>query len=434
MHPLAVNLWDQPHVLGHILGYEDLTEKHGEWIKEVWTAKKDVWKLAHRGSFKTTSISIVGPIWYHIFQPEDSILLTRKTFSNACDTLDEMAGHYRGGRVREIYRKIRNIPYFKLKQDKRGRVVLPTKTKPTKEGSVDCAGIDASVTGSHYPRQLNDDINTIKDKVSKAEREKTRLYYEEQKNLRNPGGTIAVVGTMWHKEDINHIKTGNTWRERKELSKHPIGTLNIGGFTPDYMRQLQTEMTAAMYACNYDLRIISDQDRKFSDPKYVKWPEQVETTGWLDPAYEGECTTALTLIGSWRREWYAVGFVWNKDATKMGKEIADYLKMWKCGTCYVDSVGDKGYAAKELGEYHPAVTAKSKEPENKHIKIVTHAVANWHRLNWADNESCPDIEYQEYMAQVLDYQENEKPNDAPDSLASLCRELDPSRDEDEDIY
>lgn len=335
--------------------------------------------------------------------------------------------------MREIYRTIRGIQDFKLKTDKRGRIVLPTKTRPTKEGSVDCAGIDAAVTGAHYPRQLNDDINTIKDKVSKAEREKTRLYCEEQRNIRQPGGTICNLGTMWHKEDINHIKVGNTWRERPGLLKTEVGKIKVKGFTPEYMKKIQQDMTAAMYACNYLLKIISDADRKFPDPTYAPWPEPTETQGWLDPAYGGECTTALTLIGSYHRKWYAVGFAWPRDATKMCEEISEYLKQWKCGTLYIDSIGDKGFTADKMSNHHGAVIPVNSESMNKHIKIVTHAVQHWGKLNWADNESCNDIAYQEYMAQVLDYQEGEKPCDAPDSLASLCREIDPREDGEDDI-
>ena len=133
MHELAEKIFNRPEVLGHFLGYDKLTEIHGEWIKEFWAAPPNVTnikKQAHRGSYKTTAISVVGPIWKHLFKAEHRILLSRKTFTNACDTLDEIAGHYRGPKIRELYRKLRGISYFKLKVDRRGRITLPTKRKP----------------------------------------------------------------------------------------------------------------------------------------------------------------------------------------------------------------------------------------------------------------------------------------------------------------
>jgi hypothetical protein len=432
VHPLVAKIYDQPHILGNFLGYEKLGEVHSEWIRRCWGSSKDENELAHRGSYKTTAITIVGSIWYHFFKPNDSILLSRKTVTNSCDTLDEIAGHYRGPKIRELYRKTHDIENFKLRTDRRGKIVLPTKARDTKEGSVDCAGVDSPVTGQHYPKQLNDDLSTRKDRVSKAAREETRGYREEQENLRNPGGTIIDVGTMWHIEDYFHVKKKGKWVERQGLHKDPVGRIKTPGFTPAYIKHLKDTLTPAMYAAQYELKIISDQDRKFSEPRYVKWPEQVETVGYLDPAYGGDCTTALTLIGNWREAWYAVGFVWDQDATKMGKQLAEVMKKWKCGTCYVESNKDEGYAASELEKYHAAVT-KKKESENKHVKIVTYAVRAWPLLNWCSFEDCPDEEYEAYMSQVLDYRENEKPNDAPDSLAALCRELDIEDEEGEDM-
>lgn len=422
LHPLATKIFDKPHILGHFLGYEKLGQIHSDWIKRCWGSQKDENELAHRGSFKTTSITVLGSIWYHYFKPNDCALLSRKTVTNACDTLDEIIGHYKGAKIRELYLKTRGIENFKLRTSRRGKIVLPTKERDTKEGSIDCAGVDSPVTGQHYAKQINDDLSTRKDRLSGAARIETRSYREEQENLRNPGGTIIEVGTMWHGEDVFHIKKKGKWVERAGLHKSPIGKIKVPGFTPEHIKHLQLTLTPAMYAAQYMLQIISDEDRKFSEPRYLdEWPEAVEMQGYLDPAYGGDCTTALTLIGYWRYKWYAVGFVWDKDATKMGKEIAEVLKKWKCGTCFVESNKDEGYAAEKLSNHHAAVTP-TKESENKHTKIVTYAVAAWPYLNWCKLESGGE-EYEAYMSQVLDYRENEKPNDAPDSLAALCREL-----------
>lgn len=433
VHPLVAKIYDQPHILGHWLGYDKLDEIHSEWIKRCWGSTKDENVLAHRGSYKTTAVTILGSIWYHFFKPNDSILLSRKTVTNACDTLDEIAGHYRGPRIRELYQKTKGLENFKLRTDRRGKIVIPTKEQDTKEGSIYCAGADSPVTGLHFAKQANDDLSNRKDRVSKATRKETRDYYEEQQNLRNPGGTIIDVGTLWHIEDYQHIRKKGRWVERPGLHKYPIGKIKIPGFTPEYIAHLKLTMTPAMYASQYQLKIISDEDRKFGEPRYVEeWPKQVELQGFLDPAYGGDCTTALTMIGNWRQRWYAIGFVWDKDATTMGKELANVMKKWKCGTCYVESNADQGYAAAELEKYHAAVT-QMKETENKHIKIVTHAVAAWPFLNWCSIDECKDDEYDAYMAQVLDYREKEKPNDAPDSLAALCRELEIQGDDEEDM-
>jgi hypothetical protein len=417
MHELAAKIFHEPHVLGNFLGYEKLTEIHGDWIKKMWGSHQDVRLMAHRGSYKTTALSVVGPIWYHLFKPEDRILLTRKTYTNACDTLNEIVGHYRGPKIKELYRKVRGIPDFKLKGDRRGQIVLPTKTRPSKEGSLNCAGIDTKVTGMHFERQHNDDTTTVKDKVSEAARAATRLYHEEQENLRNPGGTIGNVGTMWHKQDANHIEIDGKWIERPGILKFPIGTIAIPGFTPEYIAKLKQQLSAAMYACNYELIIIAGKDRIFPDQKEAPWPEQFEwVVAWLDPAYKGTHHTALAMIGYWQERYHARGWVWRRDATEMGEEIAALMDQYKAGTLYVESNADKGWAAKEIRKHWPSVVDRA-EKENKHIKILSYA-----KMHFLDLLFAPDTQ-PDFMAQVLDYIEGEEPDDAPDALASLIREI-----------
>lgn len=418
MNELGAKIYDQPHILGHFLGYDKLTEDHGKWIKEFWTATKDVWKQAHRGSFKTTAVTVVGPIWRHLFKAEDRILLSRKTYTNSCDTLEEIAGHYRGPKIKELYRKVRGIDNFRLRVDRRGRIVLPTKKEPSKEGSIDCAGRDTKVTGSHFEFLINDDLDTIKDMVSKAEREATRYYRDEQQNVRNPGGVIGNLGTPWHQQDGWHRQNDDgQWEDKPGIIKHPIGTLAIPGFTPEYLLQLKGSMSAPMYARNYLLHIIADSERLFPDPVEAKeWPKRCEGRAYEDPAYKGTHFTAVSVIGFWEGKYYATGKMWRKDSTTICEEVAEFISKYNTGTLYVESNADKGWCAKEMRKYWPAVMEVN-EVENKHIKILTYAVKNFRLLHWIP-ETQP-----EYMAQVLDYREGEEPDDAPDSLASLIRAM-----------
>ena len=56
------------------------------------------------------------------------------------------------------------------------------------------------------------------------------------------------------------------------------------------------------------------------------------------------------------------------------------------------------------------------ENTHKHTKIVAYLKNYWNMLVWAPE--TPD----EYMVQITDYQEGQKPDDCPDSAASLLRE------------
>ena len=74
---LLKRLYDKPHEFGQILGYKNLGPTHSDWIKEAYFSDKDITLLAHRGSYKTTAIIIVGSIWFYMFQahyPFDAII------------------------------------------------------------------------------------------------------------------------------------------------------------------------------------------------------------------------------------------------------------------------------------------------------------------------------------------------------------------------
>ena len=48
----------KPYKLGHLLGFTKLTDLHNVWIIDMLKGKKDKTLQAHRGSYKTTCVSI----------------------------------------------------------------------------------------------------------------------------------------------------------------------------------------------------------------------------------------------------------------------------------------------------------------------------------------------------------------------------------------
>ena len=49
---------DIPYKIGHIVGFKDLTELHNDWLRSFLLSKTDQTLLAHRGSYKTTDLSL----------------------------------------------------------------------------------------------------------------------------------------------------------------------------------------------------------------------------------------------------------------------------------------------------------------------------------------------------------------------------------------
>ena len=47
-----------PVQIAHLLGYTDMNELHNKWLQEMIFSQEDKTILAHRGSFKTTCLSV----------------------------------------------------------------------------------------------------------------------------------------------------------------------------------------------------------------------------------------------------------------------------------------------------------------------------------------------------------------------------------------
>lgn len=70
-------LYDEPYQIGHFTGFKDLTVLHNEWLKSFLYGEKDQTLLAHRGSFKTTDLSLFLAI-HCIENPNENVMFSEK--------------------------------------------------------------------------------------------------------------------------------------------------------------------------------------------------------------------------------------------------------------------------------------------------------------------------------------------------------------------
>ena len=55
---------NKAHLIGHLVGFKDLSELHAKWINKFWRAGWTPYVLqSHRASFKTSSIVSTGIIF-----------------------------------------------------------------------------------------------------------------------------------------------------------------------------------------------------------------------------------------------------------------------------------------------------------------------------------------------------------------------------------
>jgi hypothetical protein len=407
---------DEPHKLGWFIGRDKLNDIHSEWIKWCWDSNDPRALQAFRGGYKTTSVLLVGAIRWMLFHPDDRIGIIRKNFNAAADVTNTIATAMAQPEVRELFRYAHGVTP-KVVRQRDGRYQWNFKRTITPEGNLTPLGIDGSITGSHFDKVLTDDIVTIKDKISRAERERTKeMVHEIAANIIDPGQGSTWIGTPWHREDA--------WGEIEEvcggIAKYPISRFN---FLPKGEAEKKRRLTTPfLYAINYELELQKDESLLFSDPVFsTGWDFSIrDVVAQIDAAYDGDHYCAMTIAAPLRtigKETYyqAVGFTYPGNIRDWYDEIVRLCKKYRVKYTYEETNADKGMSARDLKARGLRIRSYA-EGQNKHLKISTHLYRFWRNIEWA-----PETE-DEYMAQVMDYREKSEPDDAPDSAASLFRE------------
>ncbi len=397
----------QPHLLGKIVGKDKLTDLHSEWIKYIWCSDESTALQAHRGSYKTTAVAEIGTIVWLLFHPDDRIAIVRKSFTDAAEVTQTISIMMRMPAVRELF-KLAHGFFPKATVDREGKLLFNFKKTVTPEPSVSAHGLDYGLTGKHYDRILLDDFVTLRDRTSKAEREKSKEVLREiMTNIIDPGQPVSFIGTPWHKNDA--------WTLTPEPQKYDVWAAQL--LTQEEIEKKQKTTTPVLFAANYLLEHQSDDMAIFKDPIYSFWDHNYRRNyAHIDSAYDGDHYCALTIQGKLpdgRRQ--AIGFVSPGNVKQWLDFIEAQYKKYNCIKIFGETNADKGYTNDELKKRGLNVMGYA-EHENKHIKISTHGFQHWYNTVWA-NDTDP-----EYMEQMLDYREGQEPDDAPDSFASLNRE------------
>lgn len=416
---------DYPHLLGHLVGKTKLTELHSQWIWEVWGQPdgEHTANQAHRGAFKTTSITEIGAMWWLLFHPSDRIALIRETFTAANETLTAIKSYMSTEAIQAVFALAHgSIP--KAKKSRDGQVLYNFKRTITKEASIGAYGIEQVPTGSHFDRIICDDIVTINSRLSKAKRERVKEGVREvMTNIVDPGKTVMFTGTPWHHDDAWALKDeeGNpVIPAPKKYTPEDTGIL-----TPEQLAEKKRRTTKALFSINYMLDTsVKDEGQIFEDPIYGRWDGQLPAYKYyahLDAKFDGSCTNALTIMAQLPDgRIQARGWTFPEHVEEKIGWIRQTLGRYRCSRLCIETNPDKGFLAKRFKapDVQPIILVRAyHEAMNKDIKIISYLKHYWQDIVWAEDTD------KEYMLQILDYRQGQDPRDCPDSAASLLRQV-----------
>lgn len=407
---VSVKEWVQvlkhnPVAFGLETGFDDLRPIHNEWIKKFLYNTEDMTLQAHRGSYKTTCLAIAMGLMIVVF-PDKNIIFLRKADDDVKEIVVQVAKLLRTDFFQALAVSLYGVPIILTKES---AFEIDTNLKQSARGTSQLLGIGsrASLTGKHADIVITDDIVNVNDRISKAHRERTKFTYQELQNVKNRGGRFINTGTPWHKDDAFTLMPN--------LEKYDVYT--TGMINDEERDHLKDSMSPSLFSANYELKHIDDTQTMFHNPVIASQEETEKVFNGLmhiDASYGGADNTAITIIKEQSDGlFYVYGYLREGHISDMLEEVESKRRIYRAGTVYMESNGDKGMVLRDIDE----PTQSYHESGNKHMKITTYLKKYWDKIVFV-NETDP-----EYINQILEYTEIAQHDDAPDSLASILREM-----------
>ena len=398
-----------------MLGFTKLSSLHNKWIVDMVRGKDDKTLQSSRGTYKTTCVSVALALII-ILLPNKRTMFMRKTDGDVKEVLKQVQKILNDPHTQYFVQAIYGVNLRMMVSS--ATEILTNLTTDTK-GTAQLVGIGtgASLTGKHFDRIFTDDIVNVQDRISKAERDRTKIIYQELQNIKNRGGRIFNTGTPWHKDDAFSIMPEP---ERYDCYQEDVRQI----ISEDELEDIRSKMVPSLFAANYELRFIASEDVIFVSPRVGGDPAMVEQgIVHIDAAYGGEDYTAATYCRKKDGVYYVLGKLWHRAVDEVEDEIIALRKKFLCGKVFCENNADKGYLAKSLRNKGERVVSYA-ETENKYMKIVTNLKPEWKNVVFVTGTDP------EYIDQVCDYNEDADHDDAPDSLASVVRQLLKKKDSD----
>lgn len=395
---------EHPAKIANELGFTLLTDLHNDWMKAMLRGTEDETLQAHRGSYKTTCVAVALSL-YIVCKPNTKVVFFRKTDRDVKDIISQIQKMLQKDVMQYIAETIWGVN-LTLTTANATEISTNLTNDPRGGAQLVGMGIGGSITGKHFDIIFTDDIVNIDDRTSKAERERTKLFYQELQNIKNRGGKIFNTGTPWHKDDAFTLMP-----EPKKYSVYDTGLISQAE-----QAELKANMLPSLYAANYELKHIASEDVIFTDPVLNGDPAILRDCNYchVDAAYGGGDYTAFTICRKKDGKYYVYGKLWHKHVDEVQDEIISIRKRFMAGRIYCEDNGDKGYLAKELRKKGETVSTYH-EGMNKLLKILTYLKFNWSNVVFVEGTD------KAYIDQILEFTEEAEHDDAPDSLACLIR-------------
>ena len=396
----------RPAAIGRMIGFKDLTDElHGKWMQNIIYGDADYTLQAHRLSYKSSCLSVALAMWCVLNHGKNALFM-RKTDTDVIESIAQAQKVMENEAFRHMAEILMDSPVY-LTTGNASNMTVSTYDSPRGAEQLVGCGCGGSLTGKHANLIVCDDVVNLQDRISMAEREKTKSIVRELRNIVTRDGRIVFIGTPWHKEDAFSLVA----------TPERYDCYSTGLISEEKLKNLREAMTASLFAANYELRHIASDDVIFTSPQTGADPALAEQgICHIDASYGGEDGTAFTICRKSGGRYYIYGRLWHKHVDDCLPEIIRLRKAFNAGIIYCERNADKGYLAKALRERGERADTYH-EKTNKFVKITSYLKSEWKNVVFVAGTDA------EYINQICDYTENAEHDDAPDSAASIVRKL-----------
>ena len=149
---ILTKIKEQPYIVGRKLGFTKLTPLHNDWIKSMVYGKEDETLQAHRGSYKTTCVS-VSIFLLLILRPNLKIKFFRKTDTGVKEIVRQVSMMLKTAFARMLVKEIWDVE-LKLIQDSAFEINTNLTNDPRGVSQLSASGFKSSISMLFLPTTL----------------------------------------------------------------------------------------------------------------------------------------------------------------------------------------------------------------------------------------------------------------------------------------
>lgn len=399
------------------------TPKHVKLIAEKLT-------LVEKGRIKKLIITMpprhgksnlctkIFPTWYLGKHPDHEIIVSS----------------YSGDKAIEFTRWQRNTVESDLYHDIFPKIITCDDSRASRRweitagGVVVGAGVDGPITGRGANLAIIDDpIKNYQEAMSETMQENVWEWYCSTFLSRIYEDTAQIIiMTRWSSDDLvgrliekdGLVENGGSWTLLKLPAIDTDGNaLWPEKFSVEFLMSLRETMGEKIFMALYQQEPIDLTERLFDNPFFEESPEGFRNRAYLDPAFGGSDSCALSIGNATSSDSDALfyltgGYLWRSTIDETYNRVIAHCKKHNVEILFVESNQAQVVIAHELRTRGLNVREVNNST-NKTLRIQNYVKMNWKRLRFA---KCID---NDYMKQLLTYSDVSQHDDAADSLAGL---------------